>query len=64
MRRRFIACTLMGMSPWPVRKIIGIALSFVVRASWSSRPFKPGIAMSSTRQPGALRIVSFKKFLG
>jgi len=44
----------MGMSPWPVRKMMGSSLPFVVRASCSSKPFKPGIATSSTRQPEAL----------
>ena len=51
---RFIACTLMGMSPWPVRKTIGGSWPLAIRACWSSRPFSPGMATSSTRQPGSL----------
>jgi hypothetical protein len=49
----FMACTLAGTVPWPVRKIIGMMLPLFVRASCNSRPFKPGMATSSTRQPGA-----------
>ena len=47
---RFIASTLMGMSPWPVRKIMGSSLPFAAKAACNSKPFKPGIATSSTTE--------------
>ena len=40
------------MSPWPVRKISGSALSIFLSASCNSSPLKPGIWRSTIAQPG------------
>src|SRR5689334_2222260 len=49
----FIARTDIGISPWPVRKMIGTGASASARARCKSRPLRPGSRTSSTRQPGA-----------
>src|SRR5262249_6690414 len=49
----FIACTVIGTSPWPVMKMIGI----LVRSAscfCNSRPLIPGSVTSSTRQHGTV----------
>ena len=48
----FMALTLIGISPWPVRKMIGKASSGPLNAVWSSRPLEPGMRTSSTTHPG------------
>src|SRR5256886_6474072 len=49
----FMARTDMGMSPWPVRKMIGSAASVSASSRWRSSPLSPGRRTSSTRHPGA-----------
>src|SRR2546428_4878996 len=47
-----IARTDVGMSPWPVRKMIGILISALASSRWRSSPFNPGRCTSRTRQLG------------
>src|SRR5246500_5893483 len=42
----------MGMSPWPVRKTIGIQMFLVASSRWKSSPLNPGSRTSNTRQLG------------
>ena len=49
----FIARTVIGTSPWPVMKMIGISVRSASRCC-SSRPFSPGSVTSSTRQQGTV----------
>ena len=48
----FMARTLIGMSPWPVMKMIERSQPDAASACCSSRPLSPGMATSSTTQPG------------
>src|SRR5580704_3986386 len=48
----FMALTVIGMSPWPVMKMIGTRISALANSVWKSRPLKPGSLTSSTRQHG------------
>ena len=45
-----MARTDIGMSPWPVMKMIGVRMSAFSSWPWKSRPLTPGNLMSSTRQ--------------
>src|SRR5260370_1382017 len=45
-----IARTDVGMSPWPVRKMIGIWISALASSRCRSSPFNPGRCTSRTRQ--------------
>ena len=47
-----IALTVVGMSPWPVRKITGNGFALRSNASWSCNPLIPGICRSATTHPG------------
>ena len=47
----FIACTVIGTSPWPVMKMIGMSVRSA-SCCCSSRPLSPGSVTSSTRQLG------------
>jgi hypothetical protein len=47
-----IACTVIGISPWPVIKIMGMAKSAAASRCCSSSPRTPGSRTSSTRQLG------------
>src|SRR5271166_3017715 len=47
-----IARTVEGMSPWPVRKMTGIALLVRVSAACKSSPVISGICKSTSAQPG------------
>src|SRR5262249_24721303 len=49
----FIARTDIGMSPYPVRKMIGICTSALASSSCKSSPLRPGSLTSSTRQLGS-----------
>src|SRR5580704_4971616 len=49
----FIACTVIGTSPWPLMKMIGMSLRSTATRFCSSRPLSPGRETSSTRQLGA-----------
>src|SRR5205814_1617261 len=49
----FIACTLIGTSPWPVMKMIGMSVRSTSRCC-SSSPLSPGSVTSSTRQHGTV----------
>ena len=49
----FIACTLIGTSPWPVMKMIGISVRSA-SCCCNSRPLSPGSVTSSTRQHGTV----------
>ena len=49
----FMARTDVGISPWPVIKIIGILTPALASSCCKSRPLRPGNCTSSTRQPGA-----------
>ena len=49
----FIARTDIGMSPWPVMKMIGMWMFAPASCAWKSSPLIPGSRMSSTRQLGA-----------
>ena len=49
----FIALTVVGMSPFPVMKMMGTCTRSVASRSCSSRPFRSGSPTSSTRQLGA-----------
>src|SRR5919198_1801510 len=51
----FMACTDIGMSPWPVMNTIGIWISASLKARCRSRPLNPGKRTSRTRQEGASR---------
>src|ERR1700722_2088143 len=46
----FIARTDVGTSAWPVMKITGIWISFLISSLWRSKPLSPGKATSKTRQ--------------
>src|SRR5258705_8162540 len=48
----FIARTVIGMSPWPVMKMIGTSLRSMAMRFCKSRPLRPGRLTSSTRQLG------------
>src|SRR5918993_1185075 len=48
----FIACTVIGMSPCPVMKMIGISVRSLATCRWRSSPLRPGSETSSTRQLG------------
>ena len=48
----FIARTVIGMSPCAVMKIIGRFLCAAESSHWRSRPLRPGILTSTTRQVG------------
>src|SRR5262249_6904504 len=47
----FIACTVVGTSPYPVMKMIGISARSMMRR-WRSRPVRLGSVTSRTRQLG------------
>jgi hypothetical protein len=47
----FIPCTVMGTSPWPVMKMMGMSVRSASRFC-RSRPLSPGSVTSSTRQQG------------
>src|SRR5882724_4371320 len=49
----FMACTVIGTSPCPVMKMIGISIRSVAISFCSSRPLSSGRETSSTRQHGA-----------
>src|ERR1051326_3007351 len=49
----FIALTVMGTSPWPVIKMIGMSVLSEAISFCSSRPLSSGRETSSTRQLGA-----------
>src|SRR5712664_793727 len=49
----FIAWTVIGISPWPVMKIIGMSIRSGAISFCSSRPLSSGRETSSTRQHGA-----------
>src|SRR5436190_7152216 len=49
----FIACTVMGTSPWPVMKMIGMSVRSA-SCFCSSSPLSPGSVTSSTRQQGTV----------
>ena len=48
----FMARTLIGMSPWPVMKMMGISMPASTIRFCRSSPLRPGSRTSSTRQPG------------
>ena len=48
----FIACTEIGMSPWPLMKMIGICQPARASSRCRSRPFSPGMRTSLTRHAG------------
>ena len=48
----FMAWTVMGTSPWPVMKMIGMSVRSAATRFCSSRPLRPGRVTSSTRQLG------------
>src|SRR6266852_2798868 len=48
----FIAWTVIGTSPCPVMKMIGMPRRSAAMRFWSSRPLSPGSRISSTRQLG------------
>src|SRR5438309_11494249 len=49
----FIACTVMGTSPWPVMKMIGMSVRSA-SCCCSSSPLSPGSVTSSTKQHGTV----------
>jgi len=51
----FMAWTVMGISPWPVTKMIGIPGRSTATLFCKSRPLSPGSATSRTRQFGTKR---------
>ena len=59
-----IARTLVGMSPWPVMNTIGSGQPASTSRRCNSSPSTPGIATSSTRQPGAAAIVLAQELFG
>src|SRR6266702_187009 len=48
----FMACTVIGTSPWPVMKMIGMSIRSTATRFCKSRPLRPGRETSSTRQLG------------
>ena len=58
----FIACTVIGTSPWPVMKMIGMSVRSA-SCFCSSRPLSPGSVTSSTRQHGTGGARAGQKFL-
>jgi len=48
----FMACTLVGILPWPVRKTTDRLAAGLASVFCRSMPFSPGMATSSTTQPG------------
>jgi hypothetical protein len=48
----FIACTAIGRSPWPLRKITGSLMPRCCSSGCSSSPLIKGMRTSSSRQPG------------
>src|SRR5262249_45350808 len=47
-----MAFTVIGMSPWPVIKMIGTWMFPLANSVWNSSPLCPGSRISSTRQLG------------
>src|SRR5712664_1927970 len=50
----FMAWTVIGTSPLPVMKMIGMSVRSTATRFWRSRPLRSGSVTSSTRQLGAL----------
>ena len=48
-----MARTVIGISPWPVMKTIGMSILALASSDWKSSPLNPGNRTSSTRQVGA-----------